>query len=136
MYRSITQIRIELRNHVSLSLSFCFSLGHSHALSHTLSRSLARSFTMSKYQAGPKTLAIPMALYKKNRLRLVEELKILGTIHNKKEYSRLGAVPSNALVMLQGGKQECRHDTDHENLFRQVCRMRAWTCRKEAEMCP
>lgn len=74
---------------------------------------------MAQFQAGPLTLAIPMALYAKNRSRLVAELKTLGTEGAKAEYAGLGKIPENAVVVLQGGKQECRHDTDHEELFRQ-----------------
>lgn len=74
---------------------------------------------MAVYQASPATLAIPMALFKKNRTRLVAELQSLNTPEKKKEYAAVGALPGNSLVVLEGGKQLCRHDTDHEELFRQ-----------------
>jgi len=62
------------------------------------------------YQLGPHTLRIPMALFSKNRTRLCTRLQA-------QEGARL---PHNAVILMQGGKTEQRHDTDHEPLFRQV----------------
>lgn len=66
-----------------------------------------RPLAMAFYQAREGTLKIPMTLYAKNRQILVESLK------------QVEGCPENGFVFLMGGKQEQRHDTDHENLFRQ-----------------
>ena len=63
---------------------------------------------MAKFQLGPHTLAIPMSLHRNNRDRLIARLRADDS------------VPQNAVVFLQGGKESCRDDTDHEHLFRQV----------------
>lgn len=62
------------------------------------------------FQLGPHTLRIPMSLFATNRQRLCARLQA-------EEGERL---PPNAVIVLQGGMSEQRHDTDHEPLFRQV----------------
>ena len=57
---------------------------------------------------GPKCLSVPMKLFALNRQRLCERLRARED------------VPKNAIVVLQGGKQEQRYCTDHEPIFRQV----------------
>ena len=53
-------------------------------------------------------LAVPVSLHSTNRKRLCERLK------NAKE------VPSEAIVLLQGGEQKQLYCTDRDVLFRQV----------------
>lgn len=48
-----------------------------------------------------------MSLHRNNRDRLIARLRVDDS------------VPQNAVVFLQGGKESCRDDTDHEHLFRQ-----------------
>lgn len=66
-----------------------------------------RIFTSSCFQLGPDGLSVPVSLHATNRARLCERLK------NKK-------VQSGAIVLLQGGDEKCRDDTDAEIVFRQV----------------
>ena len=63
----------------------------------------------SVYKLGPSCLSVPMSLFADNRRRLCEALR------------QGGAVPSGSIVILQGGEQECRHSSDMEIVFRQVC---------------
>ena len=64
---------------------------------------------MAAFQLGPHTLAVPMSLHAENRRRVVAALRTDPTL------------PDNAVIAMQGGKEESRHDTDHEHVFRQVC---------------
>ena len=57
---------------------------------------------------GTSCLSVPMSLFADNRRRLCEKLR--GG----------GEVPSGAIVVLQGGEQECLHSSDREIVFRQV----------------
>merc|ERR1711991_433352 len=50
------------------------------------------------------TFKIPMTLYAENRRRLVENMKKNG---------------HSGVILLKGGEQTTRHDTDHEDIFRQ-----------------
>lgn len=63
---------------------------------------------MSFYQLGEKALKVSMQLFAINRKSLVERLR------------KLPNLPKSAIVILEGGKVENRHCTDHEKLFRQV----------------
>eukprot|EP01095_Lingulamoeba_sp_RSL-Kostka_P012819 TRINITY_DN514_c1_g1_i1.p1 TRINITY_DN514_c1_g1~~TRINITY_DN514_c1_g1_i1.p1 ORF type:complete len:526 (-),score=228.66 TRINITY_DN514_c1_g1_i1:107-1684(-) len=56
------------------------------------------------FSMGLDTLVVPMSLHSKNRKRLLEFFK------NE---------PQNSFLVFEGGKQETRHATDHEPLFRQ-----------------
>ncbi len=60
------------------------------------------------YQLGEKTLKVTMQLFSSNRTKLVERLRALPQL------------PKTSIVLLQGGKAQHRHCTDHEELFRQV----------------
>eukprot|EP01089_Gocevia_fonbrunei_P016462 TRINITY_DN5103_c0_g1_i2.p1 TRINITY_DN5103_c0_g1~~TRINITY_DN5103_c0_g1_i2.p1 ORF type:complete len:488 (+),score=77.66 TRINITY_DN5103_c0_g1_i2:15-1478(+) len=57
---------------------------------------------------GQNTLRIPMALHKENRDRL-----------RKRFVDSAEGLPEKAFILLQGGEELTRHDTDHEPLFRQ-----------------
>jgi len=63
---------------------------------------------MSFYQLGEKSLKVSMKLFANNRKNLVERLR------------KVKNLPKSAVVLLEGGKSEMRHCTDHETLFRQV----------------
>ena len=60
------------------------------------------------FSQGLDTYRVPMSLHEENRSRLLESLKKA----NKGSTSR-------GIILLQGGKQTPRYDTDHEPLFRQ-----------------
>jgi hypothetical protein len=68
---------------------------------------------MAAFQLREGTLSVPRSLFGKNRSRLVQKLKTAS------------GLPANAFVFLMGGKTDMRHDTDHENLFRQVSALNA-----------
>lgn len=57
---------------------------------------------------GPDCLSVSMSLFANNRERLCGKLR------------EGGAVPQGAVVVLEGGKQECLHSSDREIVFRQV----------------
>ena len=63
---------------------------------------------MSFYQLGEKTLKVSMKLFAHNRKSLLDRLR------------KLNDLPKSSIVVLEGGKSETRHCTDHEKLFRQV----------------
>ena len=58
------------------------------------------------FSMGPGTFAVPMAMHAESRRRLVERLRRRG-------------VPGPAVVVLQGGEQPSKYDTDRELLFEQ-----------------
>lgn len=68
------------------------------------------------YSLGLKTYRVPMALYELNRARLVQSM--LEDLQTKHKISS-DSLPSRGLVLLEGGKQTTRYDTDHEPVFRQ-----------------
>ncbi|GMT13237.1 hypothetical protein PFISCL1PPCAC_4535, partial [Pristionchus fissidentatus] len=58
------------------------------------------------FDRGANTLHIKVDLFVKNRKRLVEALR--------------GKVPAKSVVLLQGGQDKCRYNTDSQDLpFRQ-----------------
>lgn len=59
------------------------------------------------YQLGDKSLKVFMKLFATNRKNLVERLR------------KVPGLPKSSVVVLQGGKAQHRHCTDHEELFRQ-----------------
>jgi len=59
---------------------------------------------------GGRTARVPMSMYAENRGRVVAEMRASSL--------QSGAVLGTAL--LQGGVQQSRHETDHEELFRQA----------------
>jgi len=59
------------------------------------------------YNLGKKTWTVSMGLHNETRLKLLEGLKAAK------------AASAGAVVLLEGGKNTSRHDTDHEHLFRQ-----------------
>ena len=64
-------------------------------------------FGSSCFQRGPESLRVPVSLHATNRTRLCKRLKEK-------------AVAAGSIVVLEGGEQKCRYDTDTEVLFRQV----------------
>ncbi|KAH8091272.1 manganese ion binding protein [Aureococcus anophagefferens] len=56
------------------------------------------------YDQGLATYRVPMALHALNRARLCEALSAAG---------------ASGVVLLEGGEQQTRYDTDHEPVFRQ-----------------
>lgn len=62
---------------------------------------------MPVYQMGPNTLAVPMSLFRDNRIKLIEELKKQTGIDDK------------TYVLLQGGDDISVYDTDVQYVFRQ-----------------
>jgi len=60
------------------------------------------------YQLGEKALKVSMSLFALNRQNLLNRLR------------KLPNLPKSSFVVLEGGKSQTRHDTDHEDLFRQV----------------
>lgn len=65
---------------------------------------------MSYYQLGEKALKVSMQLFALNRKNLLDRLR------------KDPNLPKSAVVVLEGGKSQYRHCTDHEDLFRQVFR--------------
>ena len=61
------------------------------------------------YSQGLNTYRVPLALHALNRARLVQAL-LAG---------EGGDAPPRGVILLQGGAQPTRHDTDHEPIFRQ-----------------
>jgi Xaa-Pro dipeptidase len=59
-----------------------------------------------QFSMGPGTHAVPMSMHADARRRLVERLRRHG-------------VPGDAVVVLQGGEQQTKYDTDRELLFQQ-----------------
>ena len=57
------------------------------------------------FSMGLDTFRVPMSLHAENRARLVAVLRAAGKV--------------SGVVLLQGGNQESRYDTDHEPIFRQ-----------------
>lgn len=65
---------------------------------------------MSFYSQGLDTLKVPMKMFGDNRKKLIEKfLPVLAPVESGK----------TDLILLEGGKAEERHDTDHEHVFRQ-----------------
>ena len=60
------------------------------------------------YQLGERALQVPMRLFAANRASLLKRLRAVPEL------------PKSAIVVLEGGKAQTRHCTDHEDLFRQV----------------
>lgn len=59
------------------------------------------------YQLGDKALKVSMSLFAANRQHLLKRLRALPNL------------PKSSIVVLEGGKSATRHDTDHEDVFRQ-----------------
>jgi hypothetical protein len=59
------------------------------------------------YSQGSHTFAVDRNMHAENRQKVLEEMKKLGA-------------RDEGLVIVQGGVDLCRADTDHEPLFRQV----------------
>jgi len=56
------------------------------------------------FTMGPGTFAVPMTMHADNRKRLAEDMTKAG---------------ASGLILLQGGSEQMRNDSDHELLFRQ-----------------
>ena len=78
------------------------------------------------YSLGLKTYRVPMALYELNRARLVQSM--LEIIMNEQQQLQEKASSSSdeeqeslprGVILLEGGKQTTRYDTDFEPVFRQ-----------------
>lgn len=65
--------------------------------------------TESTIDMGPGTYAIPLSLFKENRLRVCSALKEITNVIDDKTY-----------ILLQGGDAINLYNTDVEYLFRQV----------------
>ncbi|GFO47471.1 Xaa-pro dipeptidase [Plakobranchus ocellatus] len=68
---------------------------------------MASGKTQQNFSRGDHTHEVSMELFQQNRQRLCDRLKANGKISN------------GAIVLLQGGIEDTRNDTDHEPLFRQ-----------------
>lgn len=73
------------------------------------------------YSLGLKTYRVPMALYELNRARLIQSM--LTSLMNEPSTNNNNNNNNNKLprgvILLEGGKQTTRYDTDHEPIFRQ-----------------
>ena len=76
------------------------------------------------YSQGLGTYRVPMSLYKRNRERVVESMInksiiIETTGGGGGVTTTTRAARKKGLILLEGGKQTTRYDTDHEPVFRQ-----------------
>ena len=77
------------------------------------------------YSQGLGTYRVPMSLYKRNRERVVESMinknMIIETTGGGGGVTTTTtrAARKKGLILLEGGKQTTRYDTDHEPVFRQ-----------------
>ncbi len=75
------------------------------------------------FSQGLDTFVVPMALHAWNRQKVVSSL--VNRLEKKKSESSLNGdnIRANSkirgMILLEGGKQQTRHDTDHEPVFRQ-----------------
>ena len=82
--------------------------------------SLSECQTCAVYSQGLETFRVPMTLYERNRSKVVQSL--LSTLlpgENGMSSSKSTHSEKKGLILLQGGKQTTRYDTDHEPEFRQ-----------------
>lgn len=63
------------------------------------------------FSVGPKSLRVPVSLFAENRARLCAEVQ--------RRLLESGEASSPGIALFQGGASSPRHDTDHEDLFRQ-----------------
>mmetsp|Transcript_24936 Transcript_24936/g.58858 ORF Transcript_24936/g.58858 Transcript_24936/m.58858 type:complete len:596 (-) Transcript_24936:54-1841(-) len=68
------------------------------------------------FSLGLDTYRVPMALHELNRARLVEAM--IERLMKTEETSDSPALP-RGVILIEGGKQTTRYDTDHEPVFRQ-----------------
>jgi Xaa-Pro dipeptidase len=68
------------------------------------------------YSQGLETFRVPMSLYELNRSRVVHSMNVLLDNNNDDASNNS---KKRGLILLQGGKQLTRYDTDHEPEFRQ-----------------
>ena len=66
------------------------------------------------YSQGLETFQVPMALYEVNRARVVQSM-----LEQLEDGGVSGGSVTKGLILLEGGKQTTRYDTDHEPVFRQ-----------------
>ena len=76
------------------------------------------------YSLGLNTYRVPMALHELNRARLVQSMleTLMGSSKEEKEEESESSSSQSlprGVILLQGGKQTTRYDTDHEPVFRQ-----------------
>lgn len=64
---------------------------------------------MATYQMGPDTYAVPMTLFRDNRIRVAKAVK-----------NAQPALDEQAFIVLQGGVDIPFNDTDIDHVFRQV----------------
>lgn len=64
---------------------------------------------MATYQMGPNTYAVPMTLFRDNRIRVAKDVKAAQP-----------SLDDNAYIILQGGVDIPFNDTDIDHIFRQV----------------
>jgi Xaa-Pro dipeptidase len=68
------------------------------------------------FSLGLKTYKVPMALHELNRARLVQSM--LNELLQGLSEETSASLP-RGVILLEGGKQTTRYDTDHEPVFRQ-----------------
>ena len=96
----------------------------------TTSRSFTGTPGRCYYSQGLGTFRVPMTLYGHNRARVVETMMSSSTTASFEGGSTTANISSTScsrrrrsgrrgLVLLEGGKQTTRYDTDHEPVFRQ-----------------
>lgn len=71
---------------------------------------------MATINMGPDTYAIPVSMFKENRLRVISELR------------KQKNVGDNSYVLLQGGDNISLYNTDVDYIFRQVCFVIVFFC--------
>ena len=73
------------------------------------------------YSQGLGTYRVPMSLYERNRERVVESMikSIIEATGGGGGGTTGAARKGRGLILLEGGKQTTRYDTDHEPVFRQ-----------------
>lgn len=85
-------------------------------------RSITECHTCAVYSQGLETFRVPMTLYEMNREKVVHSMRaVLANDDNidTLDSSSGSKTKKKGLILLQGGKQTTRYDTDHEPEFRQ-----------------
>ena len=83
--------------------------------SSTSSSSAAATAAPYYYSQGLTTYAVPMSLHATNRSRLLSSMTLSTIIRP----GRRAAAAAVGLILLEGGRQQTRYDTDTEPVFRQ-----------------
>lgn len=81
---------------------------------------LSECQTCAVYSQGLDTFRVPMTLYEMNRSKVVRSMNMLLEKNNNNDNSSsIKNKSQRGIILLQGGKQTTRYDTDHEPEFRQ-----------------